>query len=135
MTRFARKLVEMRSADRYVGGVLPRFDVDKRRGTATPPAVPEIAERLGEICRRHGITRLEIFGSVARGEATVGSDVDLIARFRKMPGLEFVDVIEEMERSLGVPVDLLTTEDVEESDNPFRKALINRDRRTIYVGG
>lgn len=79
-----------------------------------------------------GITRLEIFGSVARGEATKGSDVDLIATFRKIPGLGFFSMSEDMARRLGVPVDLLLSEDVDEMDNPYRKATIQRDRRVIY---
>lgn len=34
---------------------------------------------------------------------------------------------------LGVPVDLVTFEAVAEMSNPFRKATIQRDRRTIFV--
>lgn len=34
-----------------------------------------------------GITRLRVFGSVARGEAGPDSDVDLIADFEETPGL------------------------------------------------
>jgi hypothetical protein len=37
--------------------------------------------RLAEYCRRHGITRLRLFGSAVRGEDSPESDVDLIADF------------------------------------------------------
>ena len=34
--------------------------------------------RLDALCRRFGIARLDVFGSVARGEDGPGSDVDLL---------------------------------------------------------
>jgi hypothetical protein len=37
-----------------------------------------------------------------------------------------------MAARLGVPVHLLTAEQVAEMDNPFRKASIENDRRVIY---
>lgn len=124
---------ESTEADRFVAEGMPEMRSDKRRGTRLPPSLPDLAYRLAPICQAHGIIRLEVFGSTARGEATVGSDVDLIAHFRKIPGLAFISIIDEMERALGVPVDLLSPEDVDESENPFQKALIQRDRRTVYA--
>jgi hypothetical protein len=104
------------------------------RGTALPPSLAEITRRLAPFCRQHGITRLEIFGSAARGDATPGSDVDLIATFPEHPGLAIVTIEEECAKLLGVPVDLLTATAVDEMDNPYRKATIQRDRLTIYAG-
>ena len=103
------------------------------RGRRRPPPVREIVRRLAPYCRKLGIIRLEIFGSVARGEAQVGSDVDLIATFREIPGLSFFSMAEEMSRRLGVPVDLLLAEDVAEMTNPYRNVTIERDRRVIYT--
>ena len=99
-----------------------------------PPPPDEIARRLAPLCRAHGITRLEIFGSVARGDAQPGSDVDLIATFTKPVGWNIVSIEEEMASALGVPIDLLMRETVDEMTNPFRKVSIARDRRTIYAG-
>ena len=84
--------------------------------------------------RGEQVTRLEIFGSIARGEAGPGSDVDLIATFAEHPGLEIVSIEEECAKLLGVPVDLLTFEAVEEITNRFRRETIERDRRVIYAG-
>ena len=100
---------------------------------ARPPSVDEIVRRLEPYCREHGIIRLEIFGSAARGDGRSGSDVDLIATFRKIPGLPYFSMEKEMGQLLGVPVDLLLAEDVEEMTNPYRKVTIQRDRRTIYA--
>ncbi len=114
--------------------VLPPPEQPRPRGTQLPPTLSEIIQRLGPVCRQHGITRLEIFGSIARGEAGPGSDVDLIATFAEHPGLEIVSIEEECAKLLGVPVDLLTFEAVEEITNRFRRETIERDRRVIYAG-
>jgi len=120
-------------ANRFVGGLLPTMTADRRCGTQCPPSIAEIRRRLTPICEKYGITRLDVFGSVARNEAIVGSDVDLIAKFRKVPGLDFFGIADEMEKILGSPVDLLLFEGVEEMDNPYRKASIEQDRRAIYA--
>lgn len=88
---------------------------------------------MAPFCRQNGIMKLELFGSVARGEATPRSDLDLIATFEEHPGLEIVSIEEACGKLLGVPVHLLTAEAVAEMTNPYRKAAIERDRRTIYA--
>ena len=87
---------------------------------------------LRAYCRKNGITRLEAFGSIARGEAKRGSDVDLLASFSRSPGLRFFGMAGEMSQILGAPVHLLTRESVEEMSNPYRKDSILADARVIY---
>jgi len=48
----------------------------------TPPTLSELEFLLSGYCQSHGISRLEVFGSVARGEAEPGSDFDLLVTFR-----------------------------------------------------
>jgi len=55
-----------------------------------------------------GIKRLRVFGSVARGEATPDSDVDLIVDFEKVPGLRFFGMHQDIGEILERDVDLLT---------------------------
>ncbi|MDR1282447.1 MAG: nucleotidyltransferase domain-containing protein [Opitutaceae bacterium] len=94
--------------------------------------VSEIRRRLVPYCRTHGILRLEVFGSVARNEAKEDSDVDLLATFSGNPGLHFFSMEQEMGRTLGVPVHLLSRMSVEEMTNPFRRESILADARPIY---
>jgi hypothetical protein len=73
-------------------------------------------DRLGEVCRRHGIRRLSLFGSVLRGTDRHDSDVDLLVEFQPgmAPGLLGLARIE-MELSTlldGRKVDLRTPEDL-----------------------
>lgn len=103
--------------------------------TATPvlpPPPEEIARRLAPLCRAHGITRLEIFGSVARGDAQPGSDVDLIATLSKPLGFRFYGLGHDMESALGVGVHLLTRHQIDTMTNPYYRASILPDIRTIY---
>jgi len=99
-----------------------------------PPAPKAIADLLAPYCRQAGITRLEAFGSIARGEARRGSDVDLLATFADNPGLRFFSMEDEMASILGVPVHLLTRDSVEQMTNPYRRESILADAKVIYHG-
>jgi len=46
--------------------------------TRSPLSLAELRQRLRPLCEKHRIRRLEIFGSAAHGQATPGSDVDLL---------------------------------------------------------
>ena len=44
-------------------------------------------EELINICRENDVAMLGVFGSVARGEATEQSDIDLLVKFSERKGL------------------------------------------------
>jgi len=79
--------------------------------------IPEaLAEELRRIAARHGVDRVRVFGSHARGEALPGSDLDLLVRL--LPGHGFSDFMafcEEAEAALGQRVDVVT----EDGLSPF----------------
>jgi hypothetical protein len=102
------------------------------RRARVPPHAEVVGSLLAEYCRRAGITRLESFGSVARGVARKGSDVDLIATFAGNPGLGFYAMEAEMAAILGAPVHLLSRDSVENMTNPYRRESILADARVIY---
>jgi uncharacterized protein len=104
------------------------------RRSRIPPATGAVATFLADYCRQAGITRLEAFGSTARGEARRGSDVDLLATFAHNPGLRFFTMEDEMAKILGVPVHLMTRESVEQMSNPYRRESILADARVIFHG-
>ena len=58
--------------------------------------------------RKYGVKRIGVFGSYARNEQNAGSDVDILIEFYEPIGWEFVDLKEELENILGMPVDLVT---------------------------
>jgi uncharacterized protein len=62
---------------------------------------------LYRIARRYGVSRLRVFGSVARGEATPASDVDILFDSVSPMGLlRRAEFKEKLEAILGRAVDL-----------------------------
>lgn len=80
--------------------------------------------RLAEVCRRYGIGRLDIFGSVSRGEAAPGSDVNVL--YELAPGArlgwEIENLADELTQVLSRRVDLVS-----------RAALHERLRDTVLA--
>lgn len=78
--------------------------------------------------KQFGVTKLAIFGSIVRGEATENSDIDILVSFEKTPtskdyfGLQFF-----LEDLLEKPIDLVT-------DKSLRKELRPHiEKELIYV--
>lgn len=85
--------------------------------------------KVDDICDKYGINYLGLFGSVARGEQTKNSDVDLLVKFdkkRKIGLFGLTEVQSEFERRLGRRVDLVT------KLNKYIKPYADKDLRTIY---
>lgn len=71
--------------------------------------------RLAEFCRRHGIRKLSLFGSILRDDFGPESDVDVLVEFdpAATPTLFSLAAMElELTRLLGRKADLRTPEDL-----------------------
>ncbi len=97
-----------------------------------------IADHLDEIralCREHGVRRLEVFGSAARGGFVDGSsDLDFIADFAdRSAGYadRYLGFAEALEGLFGRRVDLLTERAIR--DPGFRRS-VDAARQTVYDG-
>jgi len=64
------------------------------------------------------IKTLALFGSFARGDADLTSDVDLVVEFDRPIGLRFMELCDYLEECLGREVDLLTLTGVQHIRNP-----------------
>ena len=82
----------------------------------------------GELEERYGVTRVGIFGSVAREQATDASDVDVVITMRDPNLFTMVHVKEALEEALHEHVDIVH---YRENMNQFLKSRIDRD--AIYV--
>lgn len=83
--------------------MLTREDIRSRR------------EAILEIASRYGAHDVRIFGSVARGDATEGSDLDLIVRFD--PDRSLLDhggLVMDLRELLGIKVDVIDEEAMRE---------------------
>jgi predicted nucleotidyltransferase len=89
-------------------------------------------ESLRGLCERNGVVRLAVFGSVARGETTASSDVDLLVRFRDRKSLLEVVVLErELGETMARKVDLLT----EGAISPYLRDRVLQEARVIDEAG
>jgi predicted nucleotidyltransferase len=75
--------------------------------------IRENHDALAALCRQHGVTRLEVFGSAARALDfdPKTSDFDFLVEFGQQSDLspleQFFGFAEALERLLGAPVDLV----------------------------
>jgi predicted nucleotidyltransferase len=77
--------------------------------SAVLPIPRRQTDELRRVADRHGVERVRVFGSVARGESTPRSDVDLLIRLKPRHGFsDFMAFCEEAERVLGRRVDVVT---------------------------
>jgi len=67
-----------------------------------------LREHKEELAQRYGVQELAIFGSYARGEQTLVSDVDILVTLGKPLVLRFFELWDYLENLLGLQVDLLT---------------------------
>lgn len=67
-------------------------------------------DKIAEFCRRHGIRRLALFGSVLRDDFNANSDIDVLVEFEPnvAVGLSFFRIERELSLLLGRKVDLNT---------------------------
>ena len=68
-----------------------------------------LAEQRCELTQRFGVQSLALFGSIARDEATLTSDVDLLVEFNRPIGLFGLSALQNhLEALFGCKVDLVT---------------------------
>lgn len=86
-------------------------------GEPTPPAAPrpslrDLTQRRDQIlalAARHGAENVRVFGSVARGEAVAGSDVDFLVDLEHGRSLfDLAGLLVDLEDLIGRPVDVVT---------------------------
>lgn len=88
-------------------------------------------DTVARLCAENDIAVLRVFGSVARGEDSEGSDVDLLAEFTTPKSLlDLVGIEQEFEEHLGRKVDLLTPASL----SPYVRDRVLREARVLYEG-
>lgn len=100
-------------------------------GAITAEAVVAALRAHEAELRAAGLRSLSVFGSVARGEAGAGSDVDLAAELDPEARVDAITVIQverRLSEILGRPVDLVT----EPVGRDRLRANLERDRVRAY---
>jgi len=71
--------------------------------------LPIQVEKLCSILRKHGVISASLFGSYARGEARIDSDLDLLVHLRPSSSLfDLLDLQSELETATHRKVDVAT---------------------------
>jgi hypothetical protein len=100
------------------------------------PTIDRHRPEIVSVCRRYGVTRLELFGSAARGDDFDPglSDADFLVEYDRSSDLSPLDrhfgFAEALSRALGRPVDLVEPGAVK---NPFLRSAIERSKELIYA--
>ena len=92
--------------------------------------IPE--DKIAEFCKRNGIQRLSLFGSVLRDDFTPESDVDVLVEFKpgRTPGLAFFGSIpDDLSEILGRRVDINTPQCL----SPYFRQKVLEEAEVIYV--
>jgi predicted nucleotidyltransferase len=79
--------------------------------------VEERRQEITELARRHRGRSIAVFGSVARGEDQVGSDIDFLVDFE--PGSSLFDLVrlqDDLAELLGCKVDVVSVGGLKERD-------------------
>jgi len=88
-----------------------------------------ILEKIAQVLKEQGATKVAIFGSYARGEERPESDIDVIVEFSERKSLlELVKIERELYETLGIKVDLLT----EKSISPYLIDIVRQEMEVIY---
>ncbi len=103
-------------------------------------AVTSKTNELAEVCLKHRVKRLAVFGSAATAAGASGgdsdaSDVDLLVEFRRMSPAEraesYLGLAEDVERLLGLPGDLVESAAVR---NPYFRRAVERTQVVVDEG-
>ena len=100
--------------------------------------IPEIAERadaLRDLCRKHGVRRLDLFGSAAAGPFDPDdSDLDFLVEFAPISPGSYADayfgLLEGLEELFGRPVDLVVDSAIR---NPYFRRAVEQTRSPLYA--
>lgn len=92
-------------------------------------------DQIAEICRRHGVKRLELFGSAARDDFyPQKSDIDFLVEFKSYDDPAIADhwfgLQEDLTSFLGHAVDLCS---LRTAKDPLFLSVANRSRVGLYA--
>lgn len=95
------------------------------------PTVEFDVERLREVCERYGVASLEVFGSVARGEDSGQSDIDVLYVLKPgvRLGFRLFDLEDELADVFDRPVDLVARRSV----NKYLREQVLADAQPLYA--
>jgi len=90
-------------------------------------------DQIRNLCAKHKVAKLFVFGSALSGRFKKNSDIDLIVDFREVELYDYADnyfdLKFELEKIFNRPVDLLEDKAI---NNPYFRQSIDASKQLIY---
>lgn len=90
-------------------------------------------DKLIELCLKHKVGQLYLFGSVLTNQFNESSDIDFLVQFNDVDLLEYfdnyMDFKEQLEALFGRSVDLVENQAIR---NPIFRKIVDREKQLIY---
>ena len=98
------------------------------------PLIENHSDELAELCRRHHVKRLELFGSAASGKFNPEkSDIDFLVDYHPFPGPGKADayfgLLEDLQQLFNRRIDLVVDRAIE---NPYFRQSLDQTKIAIY---
>ena len=87
----------------------------------------KLRQHKPELQRKYPVSRLGVFGSYARGEATNESDIDIAVEISESMGLNFIAMADEIEGVFGIKTDVVPKRSIKP------EYLRNVEKDIVYV--
>jgi len=109
--------------------------IEHRPATMVWDRVEQARDNLAELCRRHAVHRLSLFGSATGPEVDpTHSDLDFFVEFRELAPSAYAEAYfalwEDLQRLFGRPVDLLPESAL---GNPYLRNAVEQSRIELYA--
>ena len=93
------------------------------------------SSQLQELCRKHHVSRLELFGSATTPDFDpASSDLDFLVEFLPLKEgqlfASYCDLFRDLRKLFNRKIDLLTRGSIK---NPFLSESIDQQRQTVYA--
>lgn len=89
--------------------------------------IKKLQQHKPELQKKYPVSRLGVFGSYARGEATNESDIDIAVEISETMGLNFVVMADEIEDLFGIKTDVVPMRSIKPN------YLVNVEKDIVYV--
>jgi len=90
-------------------------------------------DKISDLCNKHKVAKLFVFGSILTGNYNKSSDIDFIVDFRNVGLYEYADnyfdLKTSLEKLLNRQVDLLEDKAIK---NPYLRKSIDSSKQLIY---
>jgi predicted nucleotidyltransferase len=81
--------------------------------------IEKLRKHQPELLRKYPISKMGVFGSYARGEATKDSDIDIAVEISGPMGLSFIAMADEIENLFGIKVDVVPKRSIKPGYLPY----------------